>query len=394
MIKIRAHPRESAAKIIMKRDITTKLVHAGERRPLPDALPVSTPIYAAATFTYDTMQEIDQVFSGEKQGYIYTRYGNPTTAALEEAVREIEEGAFACAYATGMAAVHAALIACDLKAGSTVLASRDVYGATTGLLNSVLSNFGVKTIQTDFSDLDAVRATARELKPQVLIAETISNPLLKVCDIETCVDIAHENGSRLIIDNTFATPYLRQPLKLGADIVVHSATKYLGGHADTMGGIVVSRDEMDSIALISVLKLVGGVLGVWDAHEILRGLKTLAVRMDRQCENARALAAYLKEHERIGRVHYPGLGALVSIELSDNTKEAAFRFMDGLKLVLRSTSLGDVFTSVLHPATASHRDLLPAKREEWGIVDGLVRISVGIEKIDDIIADIEQALGG
>ena len=375
-----------------KRDITTKLVHAGERRPLPDAQPVSTPIYASATFTYETMQEIDDVFSGEKQGFIYTRYGNPTTAALEEAMREIEEGAFACAYATGMAAIHAALIACDLKAGSTVLASRDVYGATTGLLNNVFSNFSVKTTQVDFSDLDAVRGAARELHPTVLIAETISNPLLKVCDIAACADIAHENGARLIIDNTFATPYLRQPLKLGADIVVHSATKYLGGHADTMGGLVISRDEMDGVALISVMKLVGGVLGVWDAHEILRGLKTLAVRMDRQCENASTLAGHLKEHERIGRVHYPGLGGLVAIELRDNTKEAAFRFMDALKLIVRSTSLGDVFTSVLHPATASHRDLLPAKRQEWGIVDGLVRISVGIEKIDDIIADIEQAL--
>ncbi len=375
-----------------KRDITTKFVHSGERRPLPDAVSVSTPIYASATFTYDSMQEIDDVFSGEKQGFIYTRYGNPTTAALEEAVRDVEEGATACAYATGMAAVHAALIACDLKAGSTVLASQDLYGATTGLLNNVLANFGVKTVQVDFSDLANVREKARELKPQVLIAETISNPLLKVCDIEECAAIARENGARLIIDNTFATPYLRQPLKLGADMVVHSATKYLGGHADTMGGLVVSRDEFDSAALVSVMKLVGGVLGVWDAHEILRGLKTLAVRMDRQCENARSLAAYLKEHEGIGRVHYPGLGALVSIELKDNTKEAAFRFMDALKLILRSTSLGDVFTSVLHPATASHRDILPSRRQEWGIVDGLVRISVGIEKIDDIIADVEQAL--
>jgi cystathionine gamma-synthase len=376
----------------MKRDITTKLVHAGERRPLPDALPVATPIYASATFTYNSMAEIDQIFGGEKQGFIYTRYGNPTIAALEEAVREIEEGAFACAYATGMAAVHAALIASDLKAGSTVLASQDLYGATTGLLNNVLANFGVKTVHVDFNDLDAVRAKARELRPQVLIAETISNPLLKVCDIESSAEIAHENGARLIIDNTFATPYLRQPLKLGADMVVHSATKYLGGHADTMGGIVVSRDEMDGLALVSVMKLVGGVLGVWDAHEILRGLKTLAVRMDRQCDNARALAGYLKEHERIGHVHYPGLGALVAIELRDNTKEAAFRFMDALQLIVRSTSLGDVFTSVLHPATASHREILPARRAEWGIVDGLVRISVGIEKIDDIIADIGQAL--
>ena len=377
-----------------KHDITTKLVHAGERRPLPEALPVSTPIYATATFTYDSMQDIDQVFSGEKQGFIYTRYGNPTVAALEEAVREIEEGATACAYSTGMAAIHAALIACDLRAGSTVLASQDLYGATTGLLNTVLANFGVKTVQVDFSDLATVRETAREIKPQVLIAETISNPLLKVCDIEACVEIARENGARLIIDNTFATPYLRQPLKLGADIVVHSATKYLGGHADAMGGLVISRDEMDSLALVSVMKLVGGVLGVWEAHEILRGLKTLAVRLDRQCENARALAGFLKEDERIGRVHYPGLGALVSIELRDNTKEAAFRFMDALKLIVRSTSLGDVFTSVLHPATASHRELLPAKRQEWGIVDGLIRISVGIEKIDDIIADISQGLDG
>ena len=375
-----------------KRDITTKLVHSGERRALPDAIPVSTPIYATATFTYDSMQEIDEVFGGERQGYIYTRYGNPTTAALEEAVRDVEEGATACAYSTGMAAVHAAFIACDLKAGSTVLASQDVYGATTGLLNNVLANFGVKTVQVDFADLANVREKARELKPTVLIAETISNPLLKLCDIEACAEIAHENNARLIIDNTFATPYLRQPLKLGADMVVHSATKYLGGHADTMGGLVVSRDEFDSAALISVMKLVGGVLGVWDAHEILRGLKTLGVRMDRHCENARTLAGYLKEHERIGRVHYPGLGALVAIELRDDTKEAAFRFMDALKLILRSTSLGDVFTSVLHPATASHRDILPSRRQEWGIVDGLVRMSVGFEKIDDIISDIEQAL--
>jgi cystathionine beta-lyase/cystathionine gamma-synthase len=375
-----------------KRDITTKLVHSGERRALPDAMPVSTPIYASATFTYETMQEIDDVFAGEKQGFIYTRYGNPTTAALEEVVREVEEGAVACAYATGMAAVHAALIACDLRAGSTVLASQDLYGATSSLLNSILANFGVKTTQIDFSDIAAVREKAREIRPQVLIAETISNPLLKVCDIEACVEIARENGARLIIDNTFATPYLRQPLKLGADMVVHSATKYLGGHADTMGGLVVSRDEFDSAALVSVMKLVGGVLGVWDAHEILRGLKTLALRMDRQCENARTLAAYLQEHQAISRVHYPGIGALVSIELRDESQEAAFRFMDGLKLILRSTSLGDVFTSVLHPATASHRDLLPSKRQEWGIVDSLVRISVGIEKIDDIIADIEQAL--
>lgn len=375
-----------------KRHIATQLVHAGERQPPPAGQPVVTPIYASATFTYDSMQEIDQVFGGEKQGYIYTRYGNPTIGALEEALREIEEGATACAYATGMAAVHAALIACDLKAGSTVLASQDLYGATISLLHSVFTSFGVKTVATDFSDLVEVRKKASEIKAQVLVAETISNPLLKVCDIEAVAEIAREQGARLIIDNTFASPYLRQPLKLGADMVVHSATKYLGGHADVMGGVVISRDEMDRPALFSVMKLVGGVLGVWEAHEILRGLKTLAVRMERQCENARKLAGHLSENPHIGRVHYPGLGALVSIELREGTKDAAFRFMDALQLCLRSTSLGDVFTSVLHPATASHRDVLPARRQELGIVDGLVRISVGIESIDDIIADVEQAL--
>ena len=374
------------------RHINTQLVHAGERQGTPPGQPVATPVYASATFTYDTMAEIDQVFAGEKTGYIYTRYGNPTIGALEEAMRVIEEGATACAYATGMAAVHAALIVCDLKAGSTVLASQDLYGATTSLLHSIFTSFGVKTVNVDFSDLEAVRAKAREIKPQVLIAETISNPLLKVCDIKAVAEIARESSARLIIDNTFASPYLCQPLKLGADLVVHSATKYLGGHADTMGGVVISRDEMDRPALFSVMKLVGGVLGVWDAHEILRGLKTLAVRMERQCENARKLASHLSEHPGIARVHYPALGALVSIELRDGTQDAAFQFMDRLRLCVRSTSLGDVFTSVLHPATASHRDLLPARRQDLGIVDGLVRISVGIEAAEDVIADIEQAL--
>ena len=375
-----------------ERHINTQLVHAGERQGSPAGQPVATPIYASATFTYDTMQEVDQVFGGEKAGYIYTRYGNPTIGALEEAMRVVEEGATACAYATGMAAVHAALIACDLKTGATVLASQDLYGATTSLLQTIFTAFGVKTVTADFCDVEGVRAKARELKPQVLVAETISNPLLKVCDIKAVSEIAHENGARLIIDNTFASPYLCQPLKLGADLVVHSATKYLGGHADTMGGIVVSRDEMDRPALFSVMKLVGGVLGVWDAHEILRGLKTLAVRMERQCENARKLASRLSEHPGVARVHYPAIGALVSIELRDGTRDAAYRFMDALQLCVVSSSLGDVFTSVLHPATASHRDLIPARRQELGIVDGLVRISVGIEAAEDVIADIERAL--
>ena len=391
-------------------DIATQLVHAGEREGTPAGQPVATPIYASSTFTYDSMEEIDRVFAGETPGYVYTRHGNPTVAALEDAVKKAEGGATACAYSSGMAAMHAALFACELTPGATVLASQDLYGATTNLLLTIFGSFGIKTVTADFSNLDEVRAHVRETKPRVLIAETISNPLLKVCDLDACAEIAHAANARLIVDNTFASPYLCRPLEHGAELVVHSATKYLGGHGDATGGVVVSRDEVDSTALIGVMKLVGGVLSVWEAHEILRGLKTLVLRMDRHCENAEALAERLRNHPRVGRVHFPGLttddrkdiarrilraphlGGLVSIELKDNTRVAAFRFMNALKLCVRSTSLGDVFTSVLHPATASHRDLSGSRRQQLGITDGLVRISVGIEKIDDIIADIEQAL--
>lgn len=390
--------------------VSTQLVHAGERQPTPLGQPVATPIYASATFTYSSMEEVDQVFAGEKQGYIYTRYGNPTVAALEEAIRTFEGGAGACAYSTGMAALHAALFACDLTPGASVLASQDLYGATTDLLLTVFGSFAIKTATVDFSNLSAIREKAHEIKPRVIIAETISNPLLKVCDIEAGAEIAREVGARLIIDNTFASPYLCQPLKLGADFVVHSATKYLGGHASAMGGLVIARDAADLPSLIGVMKLAGGILGAWEAHEILRGVKTLGLRLDRQCANALRLAEHLTEHPRIARVHYPGLadpdiqgrikrlfrvsqaGALVSIELQENTREAAFRFMNRLRLCVRSTSLGDVFTSVLHPATASHREVAPARRRQLGISDGLVRISVGIEEVTDIIADIEQAL--
>jgi len=391
-------------------DISTELIHRGERRALLEGQPTSTPIYAAATYTYESMDQMDKVFGGELPGYVYTRHGNPTVAVLEEIMQEIEGGATARAYASGMAALHAALFACELSAGSVVLASQDLYGATTNLLLNIFGAFGIKTAFVDFSDLNTLRAKANELKPRVMIAETISNPLLKVCDIDTCAEIAHQAGARLIIDNTFASPYLCQPLKHGADLVVHSATKFLGGHADAMGGIAISRDEFDSTALTGVMKLVGGVLSPWEAHEILRGIKTLGVRMDRHCENAKALATHLQNDARIGRVHFPGLaaeaesaiaarllrlenfGALISIELKDGSRETAFRFMDALRLVVRSTSLGDVFTSALHPATASHRDLSPARRRELGISDGLIRISAGIENVNDIVADIDQAL--
>ena len=393
-----------------KQDIDTQVVHAGEGKPTPLGQPTSMPIYSSVTYTYDSMAEMDRVFAGDAPGYVYTRHGNPTTDVLSDALSEIEAGAAACVYSTGMAALHASLLTCGVSAGTTVLASQDLYGATTGLLHAIFGTLGVNTVTADFADLDQVRALAKENKPRVLLAETISNPLLKVCDIDACAEIAREAGARLIIDNTFASPYLCQPLKHGADIVVHSATKFLGGHSDAMGGVAISQHGADGESLVRLMKYVGGVLSPWDAHQILRGIKTLAVRMERHCENAAAVAAWLNKDAPVARVHYPELesggrgeiarrilrspyfGALVSIELKDNSREAAFRFMDALKLCVRSTSLGDVFTSVLHPSTASHRDLAPARRDTLGITEGLIRMSVGIENVNDIIADIEQAL--
>jgi cystathionine gamma-synthase/methionine-gamma-lyase len=387
--------------------IDTKLVHAGERRGSPIGKPVATPIYPSVTYTYDSMAEMDAVFAGEGGDYVYSRYGNPTTAALEEVLREIENGKVAVAFGSGMAAIHAALAACEITNGSVVLASQDLYGATFDLLKKIFGVYGVKTKTADFNNLIELKSVTEELKPSVLLAETISNPLLKVCDIERVAEIAHESGAKLIVDNTFASPFLCQPLTLGADFSVHSATKYLSGHADATGGIVVSNDETDILPLNGIKKLVGGILSVWEAHNILRGVKTLGLRMEKQCANATVLAEHLAKNEFIEKVYYPNLddkeltkkvlrddfgGALVSIKLKNDTRNAAWKFMDSLKLCVRATSLGDVYTLVSHSASSSHREFSPKRRADLGISDSLVRISVGIEDVKDIIADIEQAL--
>ena len=242
--------------------IDTKLVHAGERRQTPIGKSVSTPIYPSTTYTYDSMAEMDKVFSGEGGDYVYSRYGNPTVNALEEAVAEIENGKFAVAFGSGMAAIHAALFACELAPNSIVLASQDLYGASFDLLNKIFGSYGVKTKTADFNDLESLKTRVEELKPRVLLAETISNPLLKICNIEAVAEITHSNGAKLVVDNTFASPFLCQPLSLGADFSVHSATKYLSGHADATGGIVISNDEFDKPTLDGIKKLVGGVLSV------------------------------------------------------------------------------------------------------------------------------------
>ncbi len=390
--------------------LATRFVHAGERRDAPAGVPASTPIYATSSFIYEQVEDIDRIVDGETSGFVYSRYGNPTVAAFEEAMAAVENGKFAYAFGSGMAAIHAALLASELSSGSVVLASRDLYGSTLELLYSVFRPFGVKTVTEDFNDIAALRARALEVKPAVMFCETLSNPLLKVCDIEECAAIAREVGAKLIVDNTFATPYLCRPLDLGADFVVHSATKFLGGHADATGGVVVAKEEFDKPALLGALTLAGGVLSPWEAHSILRGLKTLGLRMEKQCSNAELLANRLDKLPQISEVIYPKFfegdqanaldrtfhgseyGAIVSIRLADDTREAAYRFLNALQLCTRAASVGDLFTGIVHPATATHRELSPAKRAEIGITEGLIRISVGIEDVNDIVADIEQAL--
>jgi cystathionine beta-lyase/cystathionine gamma-synthase len=390
--------------------ISTQFVHAGERRNAPAGVPASTPIYASSSFIHDRVEDIDSIVDGETAGFVYSRYGNPTVAAFEDAMAAIENGKYAYAFGSGMAALHAALLASELSNGSVVLASKDLYGSTFELLLTVFGAFGVKTVTEDFNDVAALRARAFELKPRVLLCETLSNPLLKVCDIEECSDIASEVGARLIVDNTFATPYLCRPLDLGADFVVHSATKYLGGHADATGGVVVAKEEFDKPALLGALTLAGGVLSPWEAHSILRGIKTLGLRMEKQCSNAEILAARLRNLPQVSEVIFPNYfeveqaevldrtfhgseyGAIVTIRLADDTREAAYRFLNALNLCTRAASVGDLFTGIVHPATATHRELSPAKRAKLGITEGLIRISVGIEDIADIFSDIEQAL--
>jgi cystathionine beta-lyase/cystathionine gamma-synthase len=253
------------------------------------------------------MADADAVLGGEKPGYIYTRYGNPTVTALEQAMLALEGGSAAVAYASGMAALHAAVLACELSPGSVIVASRDLYGATLDLLVLLFGQFNIKTVTADFSDLASLAAVVAEHRPRILVAETISNPLLKVCDIDACAEIAHANKARLIVDNTFATPYLCRPFEHGADVVVHSATKYLSGHADAMGGLVITKERVEHDALISIMKLAGGVLNPYEAHEILRGIKTLALRMERQCANALRVAGELQSHPAVSRVNYPAL---------------------------------------------------------------------------------------
>jgi cystathionine beta-lyase/cystathionine gamma-synthase len=389
--------------------LATRAVHAGARSPRPDFIPTVTPIHPSVTYQYERMEDLDAVFAGTRRGYVYTRYGNPTVVALEEAVAALEEGETALAFASGMAAIHAVLLATGARAGSAVVAAQDIYGATYALLDQLMRSQEVTARFVDVADLEAVDAACAELKPVALLVETISNPLLKVADLPALADVAHRHGAALLVDNTFATPCLVQPLNLGADVVIHSSTKYLGGHGDVLSGVVVTS-EARRADLFEVLKLTGANLGPQEAWLVLRGLKTLLLRMRQHCENGLEVARWLEDHPRVSRVLYPGLpshpqhalaerlfegrgyGGMVSFDLDGADQRQVFRFFESLRLCQPATTLGDVHTLVLYPAHSSHRALSPEERARIGIGDGLVRVSVGIEAVEDLLGDLEQAL--
>jgi cystathionine beta-lyase/cystathionine gamma-synthase len=404
----------------------TRAVHAGERRPArpggsPNGEPnevsssslysISTPVYLSTTFPHEEIEQTDRVLGGEEAGYSYGRYGNPTVAAFEEAVATLEGKGSAFAFASGMAAVHAALLAAEVGSGATVLAAEQLFGSTSTLLVQIFGASGVEVRFVDTCDLAAVEKKVEELSPRAVVVETISNPLLRVADVPRIAELARSVGSTLIVDATFGTPYLQRPLELGADIVVHSATKYLSGHGDLTAGLVISEAPYHA-ALDQIRKLVGGIMGPFEAWLALRGLKTLPLRIGRQCENAKEVAAYLAAHPKIAKVNYPGskdhpdnevarrvlagAGGLVSFELEadgpDEGRAAAFRFLNALKTCVMAPSLGDIYTLAIHPATTSHRELSPSRRARLGVGENLIRVSLGIEHPDDIIEDIEQAL--
>ncbi len=388
----------------------SEVVHAGDRKRNPgQVVPSTTPIHLGTTYFYDSAATLDRVLGDEEEGFSYARYATPTNVALEELCTTLERGRGALATASGMSAIQIAFQAALIDRPHAVLASNSVYGATIGLLDQVFAPFDVQVAYVDVCDIAAVEKAIAKTQPGCIFIESISNPLLRVGDIKKLAALAGSAGAVLIVDNTFATPMLIRPLELGANIVVHSATKYLAGHGDVLGGIVVSDEALhESVRMLS--RLAGPVLGPFESYLTMRGIKTLALRYERQCQNALRLADWLATHPKVDRMYYcsgpnhpdacnikqsfaPGLfGAILSFEIKSANKESILAFMDRLKMVVPGTSLGDVHTLLLYPLIASHRNVSPKMRERMGIRENLVRVAAGIEAADDIIADLDQAL--
>lgn len=368
---------------------------------------LAVPIFQTSTFVFDSAEQGGRRFALEESGYIYSRLGNPTTAVLEDKIAQLEHGEAAVATSSGMGAISSVMWTI-LKAGDHIISDKTLYGCTFAFFSHGLSKFGIEVSFVDTSDAEAVK---KAMKPntKAVYLETPANPNLKIVDIKAIAEVAHTNPNTLVIvDNTFSTPYCQRPIELGADIVVHSATKYLNGHGDVIAGMVISKkDLIDQIRLVGIKDMTGSVLGPMEAYLIIRGMKTLEVRMKKHCENAMKVAEFLAAHDKVAEVYFPGLkshpghetaakqmdafGGIMSFELKGGF-EAGKILLNNLKLCSLAVSLGDTETLIQHPASMTHSPYTKEERMGAGITDGLVRLSVGLENIEDIIADLEYGL--
>ena len=388
---------------LRKRHMDTKCVHAGHEREATGA--VVTPIYQVSTFAFKDVDHGAGLFAGKRDGYIYTRMANPTVEAVERAVALLEGGHAGLGCGSGMAAIHTTFAAL-LGAGDHVVCSALVYGPTQTLLVNVMSRFGIASTVVDTSNLDEVKRAMRP-STKLVFVESPGNPVLAVSDIAAIADIAHRHGARLVVDNTFMSPVLQQPLLLGADVVIHSMTKFLNGHADVVAGMIVVKTEDDYRAFRTILNQLGGVIDPFNSFLVSRGIKTLALRMERHCASAMKIARHLESHPKVAKTYYPWLpshpqhelakrqmkggGGVVSFELSGGL-DAGKTLMNSLRLCTLAVSLGGVETLIEHPASMTHASMGKAARAQAGISEGLVRISIGIEDADEIIGDLDQGL--
>ncbi|MBM7073787.1 methionine gamma-lyase [Shewanella sp. 202IG2-18] len=384
-------------------NFATKTIHAGKQKESLGAL--VSPLYQSATFTFDTAEQGGRRFSGDEQGYIYTRLGNPTTSELERKMAALEGAEDAAATASGMGAVSAALLA-NLQQGDHLIASRAVYGCSFALMTHQFARFGIDVSLVDFTDITAIEA-AIQPNTKALFCETPVNPHLEVFDLQAVAKICKQHSIVSIVDNTFMTPLLQLPLSLGIDMVIHSATKYLNGHGDVIAGVVCGNAEIMQKVKFEILKDIGAVISPHDAWLILRGLKTLDVRVQRHCDNAEQVAEYLEQHPKISKVFYPGLeshqghkfvgsqmlrsGGVIAFEL-DASFEKSMTFVNNLELFTIAVSLGDAESLVQHPASMTHSPYTEEAKAAAGITDSLIRISVGLENVQDIIDDLRVTL--
>jgi methionine-gamma-lyase len=382
---------------------TSRLVHAGNH--IDECGSVVTPIYQTSTFTFKSARQGAERFAGRSEGYIYTRIGNPTVRALEDCVASLEMGVGAVATSSGMGAVTTAYLAL-LESGDHIISTASVYGPSRTLMEKHLSKFGVAASYVDTSSFDSVQRGLRP-KTRMIYVETPSNPMMQITDLRAVGELAHAQGALLVVDSTFASPFLQQPLTLGADVVLHSVTKFINGHADVVGGILVARDEEMLQRLRQVMILTGCNMDPHQAFLVHRGLKTLSLRIERAQANAGHIARWLEARPEVAWVRYVGLqshpqhalalrqmsgpGAMISFELKGGLA-AGERLMNDVKLAALAVSLGGVETLIEHPASMTHSGVAEAERREAGISDGLVRYSVGIEDLDDLIEDLRQAL--